>query len=375
MSKKIMHITQSNGGVSRYLQMLFKYMDSEKYENILVYSKEYEGEIGEFENLVDKIELVEMYREINAVMDIKAIKQLHRIIKEHNPDIIYAHSSKAGALARILNIKCRKPMIYNPHGWAFDIKTSNLKTSIYRLIEKNLSKYCNKIIAISDNEKKSALKNKICSSDKIDIIVNGIDIKEFETLKFDREQNRIRYGIPINSIVLGMVGRISKQKAPDNFIKVAIEIKKKYNNAFFIIVGDGEDRKKIENEILKNGLEKSFLITGWVDNIYEYVNMFDIALLLSRWEGFGLAIAEYMISNIPIVSTNVGAIPELIKNNDNGLLVDVDDVEKTILAVKKILDDKDLASRLVDKANKVVKNKFDVKRVAMETEILIDQLI
>lgn len=374
MKKRIMHITQANGGVARYLQMLFKYMDRNKYEQILIYPNEYANEKKEFENLVDNIELIGMSREISFKNDIKCLIQLRKVIKKYNPDLIYVHSSKAGALGRIANSITRKRIIYNPHGWAFNMNVSNKKKFIYKTIEKVLAKKCDKIIAISEQEKKSAIEKNICNEEKIDVIFNGIDIDEYKNNIADKQDIRKKLNIHSDSIVIGMVGRISKQKSPDIFIKSAAKIKQKVPNAFFVIVGDGDERKEIEKLIEELGLKGSVLITGWVKNTYKYIQAFDIAMLLSRWEGFGLAIAEYMICEVPVIATNVDAIPNLISNNENGILVEVDNIEESVKAILKIINDKEFVNYIVDNSRNKVKKEFDVKRVALQHEEIIDIL-
>jgi Glycosyltransferase len=375
MKKRIMHVSQSNGGVAKYLQMLFKYMNRSRYEQILVYPNEYSDEEKNFNNLVDKIEFIDINREISLKGDIKALIQLYKVIKKYNPDLIYVHSSKAGALGRIVNILTRKPIIYNPHGWAFNMGSSNKKKVIYKLIEKILAKKCDQIIAISEQEKKSALSNKICEEEKIQVIFNGIDVEEYENSIIDKYKCRKKLGIPNDSVVIGMVGRISKQKAPDTFIKVAAKIKKKLPNAFFVIVGDGDERKKIEELIDKLGLRDSILIAGWVKNSYEYIQAFDVAMLLSRWEGFGLAIAEYMISKKPIIATNVDAIPNLITNDETGVLVEVDNVSEIVKGIVKIINNKEFSDYIAENARIKVKKDFDVRRVALEHENMICEIL
>lgn len=370
MRRKVMYITQSNGGVAKYLQMLFKYMDRDKYEQILIYPTEYKNEQEKFIDFVDKIEFVDMCREINPIKDFKSIIKINGLIKKHNPDLIYVQSSKGGAIGRIANLLENKPIIYNAHGWAFNMKVSKLKRWIYIFIERVLASVTDYIIAISDEEKNSAILNKICSEEKIKVILNGIDIDEYDNSKISDLEMKGKYNIPFDSKVFGMVGRISEQKAPDIFIRVASEINKKLPNSFFIIVGDGEDKENIELLINELGIKDKTLITGWVDNIYEYISTFDIAMLLSRWEGFGLAIAEYMIANKPIIATNVDSIPILVENEVNGLLVSVDDINEVVEAVFRIINDSELANKFIENSNEKARIKFNVKRVAFEHEIL-----
>lgn len=95
---KILHVAQAAGGVDRYIRMLLKYLDKEKFENILVCSQDFNRE--DYDGLVDSFEQIGMNRAI-GVSDLNSIKEVRRLIKKYNPDIVYAHSSKAGAIARV----------------------------------------------------------------------------------------------------------------------------------------------------------------------------------------------------------------------------------------------------------------------------------
>lgn len=129
---RILHVAQAAGGVDRYIRMLLKYLDKEKFENILVCSQDFHEE--DYRGLVDSFEQVEMIRAIGG-NDLKAIKEVRTLIKKYNPDIVYAHSSKAGAIARIADIGLKNHCVYcqdsHLHQQKLYIKhaTSALKTS------------------------------------------------------------------------------------------------------------------------------------------------------------------------------------------------------------------------------------------------------
>lgn len=360
---RIMHVAQAAGGVDRYIRMLLKYLNKDKFENILVCSQDFRKE--DYEEICIAFEQLHMTRAIGK-NDIKTVLAVRKLIKKYKPDIVYAHSSKAGAIARLADIGIENYCIYNPHGWAFNMGVSDRKKRMYTLIEKLAAPFCDKIICISDAEKESALKNKICREDKLQVIFNGVDIEAYENGAHGTVK-RSDLNIPENAFVVGMVGRMCPQKAPDVFVKMAKQVKDEISNAHFIIVGSGEQEDEVEKYAEDNGFKDCLHITGWVDDPMSYVELFDVACLLSRWEGFGLALPEYMMAEKPIVASRVDAIPNIVKDGENGLLVEVNDYEAASEAVMRLYRDSELRDKLIRQSAKNV-NKYDARRVSREHE-------
>lgn len=364
---RVLHIAEAAGGVERYLQSLFKFNDNNKVENIVLTSQQYSE--NSFGNDVVKHSIISMTHNIELRKDIQAIVSIRKYIKEVNPDIVYAHSSKAGALTRIASIGLNNKVIYNPHGWSFNMRFSARKRRFYRLIEKFLSSLTDEIVCISKDEVNSALKNKICKSDKLRLIYNGVDIDQIKSSKgIDKES----LNIPKDAFVIGQVGRLSNQKAPDTFVKAAIEIKKAIPNAFFLMIGDGDEAHKINRLIKENNLQDSFLITGWVDNPADYVKVMNVGTLLSRWEGFGLVLPEYMIGKIPVVANSVDAIPEIVKDGKTGHLVEVDNPNQVVDKIINIHTQPDESNRIIKNAYQFAKEQFNAKRVAEQINKLYE---
>lgn len=359
---RILHVAQAAGGVDRYIRMLLKYLDKDKFENVLVCSQDFHEE--DYKGLVISFEQIEMTRAIGG-NDLKATMVVRKLIKKYNPDIVYAHSSKAGAIARIADIGLKNYCVYNPHGWAFNMRCSAKKKAVYTAIERIAAPFCDKIICISDAEKQSALDKKICKEDKLQVIFNGVDIESYEN-EVHGVIKREDLNIPEGAFIVGMVGRISLQKAPDVFIKMARQVKNEVPNAHFIIVGNGNQEAEIRKYAEDNDFADSLHITGWVDNPMSYVELFDVACLLSRWEGFGLALPEYMMAGKPIVASRVDAIPNIIRDGENGLLVEADDVTGASNAVMRIYQDDGLRKKIVVQGIEDVHNRFDARRVSEE---------
>ncbi len=366
---RILHIAQAAGGVDRYIRMLLKYLDKEKFENILVCSQDFREK--DYRGLVDSFEQIEMTRAIGG-NDLKAIKEVRNLIKRYNPDIVYAHSSKAGAIARVADIGLKNRCVYNPHGWAFNMRCSAKKKAMYTVIEKMAAPFCDKIICISDAEKQSALDKKICRDDKLQVIFNGVDIEAYENGVHGTVKKK-DLNIPENAFVVGMVGRMSPQKAPDVFVKMAKQVKDEVPNAHLIIVGNGNQEAEIRKYAEDNEFSDSLHITGWVDNPMSYVELFDVACLLSRWEGFGLVLPEYMMAGKPIVASKVDAIPNIIRDGENGLLVEVDDDIGASKAVLRIYREDELRNRLVAQGMEDVHNRFNARRVSEEHAKLFEK--
>lgn len=351
MSKLVLHIVEASGGVERYLvTLLTKMKKYPEFEHVLVCSSIFDKE--KFRELVKSVAVIpEMHNAISARHDLRAILQVRGAIKHYKPDIVYCHSSKAGAIGRIADIGIRNKLIYNAHGWSFNMKggANNQRVKLYEMVEKCLASMTDKIVCISEYEKRSALEHKICKEDKLVVINNGIDFDEFKNLK---PKCRGELNIPEDAFVVGTVGRLTRQKAPDVFVKMAKMVKTQIPNAFFIMVGDdigdGKFRDQTEGWIRDAGLEDSFLITGWVDDPIDYLSVFDVGVLLSRWEGFGLVLPEYMYMGKPIVATKVDAIPYVV--GDAGVLVEVDDEENAMKSIVEIYQNKKIEKLLLEKA-------------------------
>lgn len=360
---KVLHVSECIGGVDRYLRCLLKYSSC---ENIMILSQLYNKE--DYTELANCVEIMHMTHGI-GISSIKEAKELRGKIKKYNPDIVYAHSSIAGAITRMACIGLKVKVVYNPHGWSFNMESR--KKNIFIVLEKLMSHFCDAIICISEAEKASAMRKKICKEDKLHIIENGIDIGSY------KKEDRVNLPIPEDTFVIGMVGRICRQKAPDVFVRMAGEVLKQLKNVQFVIVGDvleGKSDERREIEKMAESLGVNLYITGWVPDPMAYMNRFDVGCLLSRWEGFGLAIPEYMLAGVPIVATKVDAIPSLIIDGETGVLVEKDDWQEASRKIIELANDEAKRKKLVENGKRTVQERFDARRVSKECEELYLQI-
>lgn len=363
------------GGVLEYLYMFLKNFKNEDYENILIVSQDYEKSLEKFKNIVKEIYIVPMTREIKLKQDIKSILEVRKLLKKIKPDILYLHSSKAGAYGRIAMLFNHKTKIlYNAHGWYFNADMSPKKKKIIALIEKILAIKTDKIINISKSEYDSALKYKIASEKKMCIIENGIDFKKFEGCEKYREETRKKYNIKDNEIVIGVVGRLSEQKDPMTTIKAFNEIYKENKNVRLMYVGSGDLEKEVIEYAQENNLTHLVTITGWIEDTEKYIPAFDIAILPSKWEGFGLVLIEYMVCNKPIVASNVGGIADIIKDKENGLIFKTRENKELAENIKILINNKKLLENIIEE-NKKNRDKYDIKNLLEKHEKLFQEVV
>lgn len=237
-------------------------------------------------------------------------------------------------------------------------------------MEKCLSRFTDKIVCISEAEFNSAVNNNICNSEKLALIPNGIDI---QAVRNAISKTRFDLGIPESAFVVGMIGRISTQKAPDIFVKAAKLIKAQIPNSSFIIVGDGDLCSEVEQYASENDLP--LYITGWTDNPYSYLKIFDVAVLPSRWEGFGLAVVEYMAAERNVVATRIDALPTIIDDKVDGLLCDVDSPKDLCEKILWLRNHPKESALMRDNALKKVYEKYDIQRVARQHMEMFELLI
>lgn len=318
---KILHVGEYvNGGVATYLKTLLnglqKYNDIENYLLISEYKSQ--------KNWDDITKKIFYYKYKRSIVNIfSAIKQIHEVIEKVNPDIIHVHSTWAGLFVRLpyLFRKKKVKIIYQPHGWAFLMDTSKYKKNIYALVERILSIPTDKIINISNYEQNKAIKYGL-DKNKMIMIYNGVEDKiNKSNLKLNWNDNKIN---------LLFVGRLDRQKGLDLFLDVYDKMK--LENIHLYVIGTSV----LDDNLPQNTDNITYL--GWVDNkdIDAYYQACDAVIMPSRWEGFGLVAIEAMRNSKPVIVSNRGALPELIKNNKNGYIFDMNDLNSLVSILPKL---------------------------------------
>lgn len=265
-------------------------------------------------------------RNISPVNDVKAFIELKKAISDFRPDIITAHSSKAGYLGRLVGWKLGVPVIFTAHGWAFTDGKSRLKQTFYRLLEKSVLPITDKIIAVSEFDRQLALSQLRIDENLILTVHNGMtDIDE----KFMADQE-VKEG-PVNIV---MVARFDHQKDQAELIKAAHTIE----NIHIHFVGDGHLKKEAMQ--LADDLKMKEKITFWgeLDSVDEILAKGQIFALISNWEGFPCSTLEAMRAGLPTIVSDVGGSAEAVEQDKTGYAIKKGDVEGLRTVLKELVE-------------------------------------
>lgn len=380
------------GGPTYNAVYLTKYL-SKKYETLLVAGMKDETEasslpIAEEMGITPYI-IEEMKREVNPELDLIAYKKIKAIIKDFKPDIVHTHAAKAGAVGRLAAYWSDVPVILHTfHGHVLHSYFNPIKSKIFIEIEKFLAKKSTKIIALSPKLKYELCeKHRICKPEKIEIVPLGFDLAQFQK---NQEEKRVSfrntYKLTSDEIAIGIIGRIVAIKNLGLFLKAFDIVRKKTQikiRAF--IIGDGEDRQKIEKlaselkidfvDEKQSGKAAALTFTSWIRAVDWVLAGLDIVALTSDNEGTPVSLIEAQASNKPIVTTNAGGVEDTVVINKTALISDVGDVESFAENLLKLTVDNNLRNKMGKEGNKHVSDKFNFTRLVNDMELLYDKLL
>lgn len=279
---------------------------------------------------VKLVQLSFLTRNISPLKDTLAIVELANLYKKIKPDIIHLNSTKTGVIGSLAfqasGLKNTK-LIYTVHGWVFNEPMSKIKKNIYKIAEKVTFKAKDKIIVLSEKEKKIGLQKLNVPEKKMEIIPIGINPPQNPLSKSVAQNKLIQTSKILSNInlsgkyVIGTIANFYPTKNLDNLIRAISKTTSKIPNLKMVIIGDGQERKLLEDLIIKFNLQDTVYLTGFLENANQYMPAFDLFVLPSRKEGLPYTLLEAKINKTPIIATNVGSISDIIENKKTGLLI------------------------------------------------------
>lgn len=386
---KVIHVITrfDKGGSAENTFLTVKGLDKDKYEVILIRGLAEESLMGREEaaavernlrdaekNGVKVITINELVRNIHPLNDLKALFALIRVFKNEKPRIVHTHTSKAGILGRWAAFLAKVEIIaHTPHGHVFWGYFNKWKTACFIMLERLSALITDKIITLTEQEKKDHLRFKIAFDEKFTVIHSGVDLTSFSELRINAATMRERLGIPPEAIVVGTAGRLTPIKGQRYLLETAAVISPLNPDLFFIFLGDGELAPDLSTMATSLGI-KNVMFLGWREDVSEVMSTFDIFVLPSLNEGMGKVLIEAMALGKPIVASNVGGIPDLVVHNHNGLLVPPANVKGLLDGINVLLHDPAKRKEMGDRG-KVVAADYSAAAMILEIERLYDEAV
>ena len=373
------------GGPTYNATFLTRYM-SDDFETLLVGGLPEEGESDSLHVLeeygVQPLLIDEMKRLPNFSSDRKAYKRLKQIIEEFQPDIVHTHASKAGALGRKAAYSLKVPVIVHTfHGHVFHSYFGKVKTAIFKAIERNLAKKSTGIIAISELQKTELSKeHHICPEQKIKVINLGFDLHKFhENLDEKRAVTRKEFNVQEDEVAIAIVGRLAPIKNHSLFLEaMRIVASKTQKKCVAFIVGDGTERDTITAKIQDLGFPLHFRVemTSWIKDIGTFNAGMDIICLSSNNEGTPVSLIEAQAANIPVVTTDVGGVKDILLEGETGFVVPKNNPEIYAEKVLLLIEDEKKRKKMSQNGWTFVQEKFHyttlVKNVGAYYRVLLN---
>ena len=359
----ILHVRQATGGgggADRVVVDLVKRLDRRRFSPMVVYLLP-EGE-------VDCSALGQLRQEGvpclglagRRIFDPLQIHRLQREISKHAPGLIHCHDPKSDVMGALVKGWGRgMAAVSTLHGWVRKSRRGHL----YAWMDLRALRCFDAVAAVSSHTARLAQDSGL---KRVEVIRNGIDTAWW------RRQRRSG-GVP----TIAYVGRLSPEKAPLDFVRVARIVAEAEGASRFIVAGEGPERPAMQAMAREHGLGQRMVFLGHVDSarlrlLYEEI---DVLLLTSRTEGLPIAVLEACAMEAPVVATAVGGVPELVTNEQTGLLVPAGDIDGLARGVLRLLRDKALSLRLTKDARLRVEQEFSLDSMVARTEALYTRLL
>ncbi len=314
--------------------------------------------LNEYKRHCEKVYFLKYRNKYNPFIIIK----IYKIIKLIKPDVVHTHMPHATIWGRIAALLAgTKIIMTTEHNISVWRKSNFLFWFFYWLT----ALFTDKIITVSQAIKKQLINTLFISPQKIEVIYNGINIDEF-VMEIKAPSDLLSISHPI----IGTIGRLHKIKGHAVLIESMRFVKKQFPQGNLIIIGDGEEKMKLQRLVRKYALSNSVHFLGTRNDLLGYLKLMDIFVFPSLEEGLGLALIEACAAGKPCIASCVGGIPEIIENSVNGILVPPDEPEILAEKITWLLRNKNIMRQMGLHAKQIVQKKFNITNTIKKLETL-----
>jgi glycosyltransferase involved in cell wall biosynthesis len=309
-------------------------------------------------------------RRISLLGDIKAFVTLIKEIRSFKPHVIHTHTAKAGFLGRIASVFSLHPSIrvHTFHGHLLNGYFGQFKRTLVVTAEKTLALVTDQLLAVGDKVRQDLLQAGVGKRETFGLMRPGLAIHAIPDKKTAREA----LGLNTNQLQCAFIGRVTQIKRPDRFLDVVSEIRRRRVDLGFFIAGDGELLEYSKRRICAEAL--SINVLGWQSDIEKVLAASDIIVLTSDNEGTPLSLIQAGMAGLPVVTTNVGSVPEVVVDGMTGIITSLN-VNQIANALEMLANDNGLRDSLGAAARAFTLANFSVSGLVHDHEELYKQLL
>ncbi len=384
LKKRVLFIiTQSElGGAQRFLSNLISHLNRDTYEFLVAVGSSGNGDflrVLKAEGI--PCQTLKFLKREPTINDLRGVFEIRSLIKNYHPDVLFLNSSKAGFIGSLASVFPTRinalKVIYRIGGWSFNDPWPKWRRWLWIVLEWFSAKWKDIIIVNNQHDLDQAKKLKIRPRRQTVLIHNGIEVYKLDLMQ--QEEARIKLfekavkssGRNIRSKnIVGTIANFYPTKGLEYLIQAADYFNDNDDVVFFII-GDGELRPELEKMIRERGLERKVFLLGQIPDAYRFLPAFDVFVLPSVKEGFPWVLIEAMAAKLPVIATRVGAVPEIIDDHKNGLLVKPKDPAELAEKINEVFQNNHLKNELGIQAHQTILFKFSLDKMVREIEDLL----
>ena len=364
------------GGPARHVTILTAHASPE-FDGVLL-----TGETGAREGSLENeavaagarvIHVPRLRRTLNPLSDLSAILWLYRYFRSERPAIVATHTAKAGTVGRTAAWLAGVPVVIHTfHGHVLEGYFGRVTTTFFLFIERALGRVTTRFIAISP-EIAADLDRLRIGRGKVTVVRLGLELDHLGGGQ--RAKLRGELGVPADSPLVGIVGRLVPIKAHDVFLAAATRVAKRSPGVHFAIVGDGELWDSLHREAADAGLADRVHFAGWRSDLADVYAGLDVLVCCSRNEGTPVSVIEGCAAGVPVVGTAVGGMPDIITHGLNGLLVRPGDAEALAGAIAELVSDPARRSSMGSAGRDLVIKRYGANRMVNELKQVYTELL
>jgi glycosyltransferase involved in cell wall biosynthesis len=372
------------GGPALHVAYLSSGLRERGYETMLV-----AGDVGAGEESMAYVAesldvpvttLPALHREISPVRDIVAAFRLARIIREQRPHILHTHTAKAGAIGRMAAMLAGRArplvIVHTFHGHVLRGYFGRGPSWFFRRLERWLARGTDALIAVSPEVRDDLVALGVAPKEKFVVIRLGIELEgRIADSPAERAGTRRLLGVEDDRFVVGWIGRMTGVKRPDDVVRAFRLVREHGIDACLCMVGDGPERERVELLAHQLGIVRDCLFPGYQEEIGSFFGAFDVFVLSSANEGTPVTAIEALASGCPVVATRVGGVPDVVRDGEDGFLVEPGDVLALAERLVRLAADPGLRDRLGAAGRERVVPRYRVERMIGDVDGLYRELL